>query len=52
MRGDGEFAQILARRFEIACKKAGLNQARRGEGMQRDTSQFRVPGGGVQGRLF
>ena len=52
MRGDGEFAQFLARRFDIACKKAGLNQARRGEGMQRDTSQFRVPGAVVQGRLF
>ena len=52
MRGDGEFAQILARRFDIACKKAGLNQARRGEGMQRDTSQFRVPGAVKQGSLF
>ncbi len=52
MRGDGEFAQILSRRFDIACKKAGLNQARRGEGMQRDTSQFGVPGAVVQGRLF
>ena len=52
MRGDGEFAQILTRRFDIACKKAGLNQARRGEGMQRDTSQFRVPGAVKQGSLF
>lgn len=52
MRGSGEFAKLLAQRFDVACKKAGLNQARRGEGMQRDTSQFRVPGVMEQGDLF
>ncbi|MBX3664305.1 MAG: PA0069 family radical SAM protein [Burkholderiales bacterium] len=52
MRGTGEFATLLARRFDVACKKAGLNQARRGEGIQRDTSQFRVPGVAEQGQLF
>lgn len=52
MRGSGEFAKLLAQRFDVACKKAGLNQARRGEGMQRDTTQFRVPGVAEQGRLF
>jgi len=52
MRGSGEFAKLLAQRFDVACKKAGLNQARRGEGMRRDTSQFRVPGVMKQGDLF
>ncbi len=52
MRGAGEFAALLKQRFAVACKKAGLNQARRGEGVQRDTSQFRVPGAVKQGSLF
>ncbi|MBX3650022.1 MAG: PA0069 family radical SAM protein [Burkholderiales bacterium] len=52
MRGSGEFAKLLAQRFDVACKKAGLNQARRGEGMRRDTTQFRVPGVMKQGDLF
>ncbi|MDP1671855.1 MAG: radical SAM protein, partial [Burkholderiales bacterium] len=52
MRGEGEFAQLLKQRFSVACKKAGLNPARRGEGMRRDTSQFRVPGVMKQGDLF
>jgi DNA repair photolyase len=52
MRGGGELAQLIGRRFDIACKKAGLNQARRGEGMHRNTALFRVPGAAVQGRLF
>jgi DNA repair photolyase len=52
MRGDREFADLLKQRFSVACKKAGLNQARRGEGVKRDTTQFRVPGAAVQGNLF
>ncbi len=52
MRGEGELSQLIGRRFDIACKKAGLNQARRGEGMHRNTALFRVPGAAVQGRLF
>ncbi|MGE0557925.1 MAG: PA0069 family radical SAM protein [Burkholderiales bacterium] len=52
MRGAGEFAALLKQRFAVACKKAGLNQARRGEGVQRDTAQFRVPGAAKQGSLF
>jgi DNA repair photolyase len=52
LRGEGELAQLIGRRFDIACKKAGLNQARRGEGMQRNTTLFRVPGAAVQGTLF
>lgn len=52
MRGAGEFAALLKRRFDVACRKAGLNQARRGEGARRDTAQFRVPGAVKQGSLF
>jgi DNA repair photolyase len=52
LRGEGELAQLIGRRFDIACKKAGLNQARRGEGMVRNTTLFRVPGSAVQGALF
>ena len=52
MRGSGEFAKLLAQRFDVACKKAGLNQARRGECIRRDTTQFRVPGVMKQGDLF
>jgi len=52
MRGAGEFANLLQRRFGVACRKAGLNQARRGEGTTRDTTQFRVPGAVKQGSLF
>jgi DNA repair photolyase len=56
MRGAGEFAELLKQRFNVACKKSGLNQARRGEGdndgKKRDTTQFRVPGAAKQGSLF
>lgn len=52
MRGSGEFAKLLAQRFDVACKKAGLNQVRRGEGIRRDTTQFRVPGVMKQADLF
>lgn len=52
MRGTGEFAGLLKQRFNVACRKAGLNQARRGEGSRRDTTQFRVPGAVRQGSLF
>ncbi len=52
MRGAGEFAELLKQRFNVACKKAGLNQARRGEGVKRNTTLFRVPGAAMQGRLF
>lgn len=52
MRGEGELAQLIGRRFDIACKKAGLNQARRGEGMRCNTALFRVPGAAKQGSLF
>ena len=41
MRGEGEFATLLARRFELACKRAGFGQGR--DHARLDTSQFRPP---------
>lgn len=52
MHGEGEFAQLLAQRFNIACRKAGIDKARRGEGVRRNTTLFRVPGAAKQGSLF
>ncbi len=52
MTGQGEFAELLKRRFAVACKRAGLNQARRGQGVTADTSLFRVPREDRQGSLF
>lgn len=39
MRGDGPYAWQVGRRFEIACKKLGLNETRR----RLDNSQFIPP---------
>lgn len=39
MTGRGHYAELIAQRFVIACKKAGLNQVSR----MLDCSQFRVP---------
>jgi DNA repair photolyase len=41
MRGEGEFAELLRRRFEVACRRFGLNAGRR-TGL--DCSKFRRPG--------
>jgi hypothetical protein len=49
MRGQGEYAGILRRRFELACKRFGLSQDR---ALDLDTEQFRVPGRCGQGTLF
>jgi DNA repair photolyase len=43
MRGEGEFAALIERRFTLACRRFGLNCGRR-EHTGLDTSQFRVPG--------
>ena len=47
MRGEGVFAQLLARRFQQASKRLGLNARRYDE---LDCSRFRPPR--VQGDLF
>jgi DNA repair photolyase len=40
MRGQGQFADLIERRFEIACKRLGLNQRR---GISLDTTRFHPP---------
>ncbi len=42
MRGEGQFAQLLAQRFQLACKRLGLN--RRDQNFGLDCSRFAVPG--------
>jgi len=50
MTGSGELAQLLERRFELACKRLGFDNDREDA---IDTSQFRVPAGaGGQLPLF
>ncbi|TMH82931.1 MAG: PA0069 family radical SAM protein [Betaproteobacteria bacterium] len=41
MRGEGQYAELLAKRFEIACKRLGLNAGGRS---RLDTTKFRRPG--------
>jgi DNA repair photolyase len=50
MRGSGEFADLLARRFRIACRRLGINREERYAGL--DTAQFRPPDPGGQLALF
>ncbi|MGH8802013.1 MAG: PA0069 family radical SAM protein, partial [Casimicrobiaceae bacterium] len=47
MRGDGPFAALLARRFEIACGRFGLARGRDQGSL--DTSRFRPPSAARQG---
>lgn len=48
-RGTGPVADLLRRRFTLACQRLGLMQ---GERIPLDASGFRPPGGGGQGQLF
>ncbi len=49
MRGHGPLADLLERRFRIACRRLGLNETR----PALDTTRFGVPPrGGAQGSLF
>jgi DNA repair photolyase len=48
MKGEGQFAELLRSRFNIACKRFGLNT---GERNRLDTTKFRGPEAG-QGSLF
>jgi hypothetical protein len=53
MSGTGQFAELIERRFDVACRKLGLND--HGAGRERpdlDCSQFKVPGAGGQMTLF
>jgi len=49
MRGTGEFAALLARRFDLACRRLGLNANR---DARLDTSLFRPPRDDAQLALF
>ena len=42
MRGEGQFADLIARRFALACKRLGLNEDRT---LRLDTTRFRPPSG-------
>ncbi len=51
MRGSGEFADLLKRRYQIACKRLGLDRGSRDTKF--DISQFRPPRiAQAQGELF
>jgi DNA repair photolyase len=39
MKGTGPYAQLIARRFRVACARLGLNQQSR----ELDCSKFRIP---------
>jgi DNA repair photolyase len=41
MRGAGAFATLIARRFDVACRRLGLDRGREHAGL--DTSRFRPP---------
>ena len=47
MRGDGPYAELIARRFDAACRKLGINAERRSAETDRrwrlDTARFRRP---------
>jgi len=47
-RGEGPLAELIARRFRIACQRLGLGRER----APLDTSRFRPPGGSPQLDLF
>jgi DNA repair photolyase len=40
MRGEGPFAELIRRRFDVACKRLGLNT---GERNRLDTAKFHLP---------
>jgi DNA repair photolyase len=50
MRGEGEFAELIRQRFQLACRKHGID---RGHPVRLDTAQFAVPRApSAQGKLF
>jgi DNA repair photolyase len=50
MRGTGELAELLAQRFDVACRRLGFNSERRNGAL--DTTRFKAPGAGRQMPLF
>jgi DNA repair photolyase len=51
MTGTGTYAELIANRFEIACRRFGLNKERRGE-KALDCTRFKTPATGGQMKLF
>jgi hypothetical protein len=59
MRGIGEFANLIEKRFELACRRFGLNGAKEPDERSRvrahdglDTSRFKPPRDTAQLDLF
>jgi DNA repair photolyase len=54
MTGTGNYAELVARRFELACRKNGLNGEARGQAPRRelDCGRFRRPNPAGQMALF
>ncbi|MEA3193130.1 MAG: hypothetical protein QOD26_1463 [Betaproteobacteria bacterium] len=53
MSGTGKFAELVEKRFDIACRRLGLNDHGAGrEPPELDCSLFKVPGAGGQMALF
>ena len=50
MTGSGELADLLEKRFALACRRHGFNIGRGNTAL--DTTQFRIPGAGKQMALF
>lgn len=50
MRGTGEYADLLAQRFAIACRRLGFSAGKRNRAL--DTTRFRIPAGARQLPLF
>jgi DNA repair photolyase len=48
MRGQGQYADIIAQRFQLSCKRLGLNVSR----YHLDSTQFRLPNMPEQMELF
>jgi len=51
MKGGGNYAELISKRFDLACRKLGLNAERRGQA-ELDCSLFRPPTAGRQMSLF
>jgi len=51
MTGTGNYAELIEKRFRIACRRFGLNRERRGE-KPLDCTRFHPPSAGGQMKLF
>ncbi|MGE0876630.1 MAG: PA0069 family radical SAM protein [Burkholderiales bacterium] len=51
MKGGGNYADLIGKRFDLACRRLGMNEERRGQAAL-DCSRFRAPSAGRQMSLF